>query len=100
MGLSLTWSISIWAIVVIITYVVARKQRIMVWDSIILAILLGYLFLLLFAPFGAMYIKYGMSPWIFIYVTISVLSPLLLAVYIFRNAIRHRSKSTNLIRNN
>jgi hypothetical protein len=97
MGLSLTWSLLIWLIVVLVAYVIARKRYIEMWDAAVLAILFGYLFMLLFVPFGAVYARDNLSnPWIFVYITISVLSPLLLAVYIFQNALKHRSKNNTL----
>ena len=100
MGFSLGWSILIWFLIVVIVFVIARKQYIAMWDAFVLAILFGYLFLIIFVPFGSVYagVNVMSNPWTYFYITVSVLSPLILAIYIVRNALRNKSKRNSIFK--
>lgn len=86
------WSLLVWLIIILVTYVLCRKFYILPWDSLVLSVLFGYVFLLIFAPFGSVYDR--TNPWLIMYILVVVTSPFILAVYIIQNAIKHKS-STN-----
>lgn len=86
----------IWVIIVVVTYIIAKKSYIYSWESFVLAILFGYLFLLIFSPWKEVYDRN--NPWLIIYIGISVISPIILAVYVVKTTIVHKSKTNNLFR--
>ena len=94
--MNLGWSLLVWALVFLIVLLVSRKAYLTWWNAFILATLFGFLFLLIFMPFGSVYDK--SNPWVVIYLIIMVLSPLVLAIYVIRSAIHTKSTSNSLMK--
>ena len=95
MAISLGWSIFVWLLVLLAVYGIARYFYVKPWDSLVLAILMGYLFLLVFVPFGSAYSR--SDPWVALYIVIAVTSPLVLAVYIILCASSNRAVDNGVL---
>ena len=95
MTIPIAWALLIWIIVVISTFIISKKLYIATWESFILAILFGYVFIIIFVPFRLNFDNENL--WIIGYVIVTVMSPLLLAVYIINNAIKAKVQTNSII---
>lgn len=92
--MNIGWSLLVWAIVFTVVLLVSRKAYLTWWNAFIMATLFGFLFLLIFMPFGSVYDK--TNPWIVLYLVIMVISPLILAIFIIRCTLKNKSSSNSL----
>jgi len=94
MTVSLGWGLLIWLIIVLFIFVIARKLYITLVNSFMLAILFGLLFLLIFVPFSTGYDR--TDPWLVIYITVLIISPVILAIYIVKTAVTGKTDNNKL----
>lgn len=91
----LGWSLFIWLVIVLLAYIISRKSYVTPRASLVLAVLFGYIYLLIFVPFGSVYDRN--NPWMIPYLIVMIISPLILAVFIVRAAIRSKDTKNALL---